>query len=274
MTLATSLLEHGLQVVDLNIESLKHPSWTLRPISEEVVAELMRSIQNAGVLQPILVKKCEEGYSIVSGNHRAEACRRIGMKRIPAVVCNFTDEEAFLACVTENLVRNTYIDPIEEAKGYKMLLEKGWTINAIGKRVGKCDSYVSERLAMLDRLDPSLFSRVTGNNGGLTPSHAELLSRLSDRTRQNELARLVEERRLSVRALENLLNDIPLPTKVQVGFTSGSYNLCIPDDFAKAMKLTVGQSVCMQIRGRNLVIKKNDGAKRIRRQDAFCTMGR
>jgi ParB family chromosome partitioning protein len=255
-------LQNASQIADLEIETLRQPTWMLRPISEEVVSELMRSIQHSGLLQPILVQKCEDVYIIVFGNHRVEACRRLGMKKISAIISDFSDEEAFLARVTENLVRNTYIDPIEEAKGYRMLLKKGWTINAIGKRVGKCDSYVCERLAMVDRLDPTILSRVMRNKNYLTPSHAELLSRLSDKTRQTELARLVEERRLSVRQLENLLNGIPLPTNVRVDFNSGSYHICIPDDFATAMKLAVDQLVHMQIRGRELVIKKTNGATR------------
>jgi len=262
MALATCLPKPLPPVLDLDIESLKQSSWMLRPISEAAVTELMRSIRNTGLLQPILVQKCDEGYRVVFGSHRLEACRRLGVTKIPAVVSCLTDEEAFLARVAENLVRNTYIDPVEEARGYKMLLKNGWTINAIAKRVGKCDSYVCERLAMLDRLDPSLLSRLAKNNSCLTPSHAELISRISDKTRQNALARIVEQRRLSVRSLEGLLNGIPLPTNVRVGFTSGRYHLCIPDDFARIMKLSVGQSVCMHMHGKELVIRKTNVTKR------------
>jgi ParB/RepB/Spo0J family partition protein len=256
MKTITGTLHNAVLIADLEIESLKQPSWTLRPISEEVVSELMRSIQDTGLLQPILVQKYEEGYRVVFGNHRLEACRRLGMKRISAIISDFSDEEAFLAQVTENLLKNTRIDPIEEAKGYKILLKKGWTINAIARRIGKCDSYICERLALLDRLDPVLFSRVARSDCRLTPSHAELLSRVPDKARQNELARLVERKGLSVRALEDLLNGIPPPTKVQVGLTVGGYHLRIPDEFAKAMNLTAGQFVHMQMHGTNLVVKK------------------
>jgi len=248
-------VSHDGNIVDLEIERLKQPSWRLRPISEENVSELMRSIRNIGLLQPIVVRRTHDGYQVVFGNHRIEACRRIGMKKITAIVNYFTDEEAFLARVTENLLRNSYMNPIEEAEGYRMLVNQGWTINAIAEKVGKCDSYICERLALLDNLDSHLRASVQNGNGHLTPSHAELLSRIPDKHHQTEIARLVETRRLSVRALENLLNGVPLPTKVRVEEESGAWCVHIPDDFAKGLGLRAGVQLSMYIRGRKLVLE-------------------
>jgi ParB family chromosome partitioning protein len=249
-------------VAELEIEHLRPPSWRLRPLGEQNISELMRSIQNIGILQPIVVRGKHNGYQVVFGSHRVEACRRLGMKKIAAIVKHYTDEEAFLARVTENLLRNADIDPIEEAEGYRMLLGKGWTVNAIARKVGKCDSYISERLAMLDNLDFRLRAQISTGNGQLTPSHAELLSRIRDKHRQTQIAKLIETKKLSVRVLEDLLNGVPLPTKVQVEERSGDYWVHIPDDFTKALGLKEGQDLCMYIRGRKLVLETPKARKK------------
>lgn len=250
-------------IVELEIQQLRPPSWRLRPLGEQNISELMRSIQNMGILQPVVVRGTHDGYQVVFGSHRIEACRRLGMKKIAAIVKHFSDEEAFLARVTENLLRNADINPIEEAEGYRMLVGKGWAISAIAKKVGKCDSYISERLAMLHRLDFRLRAQVSSGRGLLTPSHAELLSRIRDKHRQTQIAKLIETRRLSVRVLEDLLNGVPLPMKVQVEERSGDCWVHIPNDFTKALGLKSGQNLHMYIRGRKLVLetsttRKND----------------
>jgi ParB family chromosome partitioning protein len=242
-------------ILELEIEHLRPPSWRLRPLGEQNISELMRSIQNIGLLQPVVVRGTHDGYQVVFGSHRIEACRRLGMKKITAIVKHFTDEEAFLARVTENLLRNADINPIEEAEGYRMLLGKGWTISAIARKVGKCDSYISERLTMLDNLDFRLRAQVSSGSRLLTPSHAELLSRIRDKNRQTQIAGLIETKRLSVRVLEDLLNGVPLPVKVQVEERSGDCWVRIPNDFTKALELKSGENLYMYIRGRKLVLE-------------------
>jgi ParB family chromosome partitioning protein len=241
--------------MEVELGDLVEPSWLLRPVNDEIVAELARSIANEGLLQPIVVRKQSAGYEVVFGNHRVEACRMLGMDRIPAVVRRFTDDDAFVARVSENLVRNAYVDPIEEAKGYRMLVNHGWTINAIGRKVGKCDSYVSERLALIGRLSDQVRSKLADGNARITPSHAELLSRIRDPVRQNEVAELVERKRLSVRALESMLDGSPLPRRVTIRRVAEGFGVGIPEDFSEALNLAEGQSVHMYVRGRKLILE-------------------
>jgi ParB family chromosome partitioning protein len=240
---------------------LNTPKWCLRPINDEVVAELERSIQNAGLLQPIVVRRDDRGYEVVFGNHRLEACRRLGINEIRAIVKPLNDEEAFLARVSENLIRNTYIDPIEEAKGYKMLVSNGWTINAIARRVGKCDSYISERLSVLDNLSERVRSHVS--HGLLTPSHAELLSRIRDPEIQNYFAELVRRRRLSVRSLENILKRAPPPTRIKTELISDEYVVKIPKQFAEAMGLKVFDELLIYLQGQKLILQDTQTAPRM-----------
>jgi ParB family chromosome partitioning protein len=241
------------QLLEIELEQLITPSWLLRPINQELVNELERTIKTAGLLQPIVVRMRGNGYEIVFGNHRVEACRRLGLKQVRAIVRDFSDEEAFLARVSENLLRNSYVDPLEEAKGYRMLLDRGWTINAIGQRVGKCDSYVCERLAMLKRLSEDLHSQVS--NGKLTASHAEVLSRIKDKERQKVVAELVRKNRLSVRSLENMLKDAPPPSKIRIESTCNQPCVRIPSEFANAIGLYTGREVFLYTRGNKLIIE-------------------
>lgn len=247
--------------VDLAIESLSPPTWILRPIDDNIVNELARSIGNLGLLQPIMVRRAGVRYEVVFGNHRLEACRRLGLRHIQAIVSNLSKDESFIARVSENLIRNMRVDPIEEAEGYKMLLGKGWTINAIARKVGKCDSYICERLAILDHLDDSLRLKIS-KGGYLSPSHGELLSRIPDLARQREVAGLVERRRLSVRSLEDMLNAAPPPAKVLLEDMSGSCCLRIPDEFAESVGLRRGQYVYVYERGKKLILENTDSRSR------------
>ena len=247
--------------VDLEIQNLSPPSWILRPIDDGIVGELARSIENIGLLQPIMVRRAGERHEVVFGNHRLEACRRLGFRRVQAIVTNLSKDESFIARVSENLLRNTRIDPIQEAEGYKMLLGKGWTINAIAKKVGKSDSYICERLAILDRLDDSLRLKIS-KGGHLTPSHGELLSRIPDPARQREVAGLIERKRLSVRSVEDMLNAAPPPAKVLVEDISGNCYLRIPEEFVESLSLRRGQHVYLYERGKKLILENADKRSR------------
>lgn len=166
--LAMMATEQGItqnheMALELEVSVIRPPKWQLRPLNKEVVEELERSIQNTGLLQPIVVRRSAGQYELVFGSHRLAACKALGLRRVRAIIADFTDDESFLARVTENLVRNDYVDPLEEARGYKILVQKGWTVNAIGHRVGKCDSYVSERIGLLEKLSTDVrisFERV------------------------------------------------------------------------------------------------------------------
>jgi ParB family chromosome partitioning protein len=246
--------QHIDSTVNLEITTLKLPSRMLRPIKQELVAELQRSIGNAGLFQPIVVRKIKDGYEVVFGNHRLEACKRLGMKRIDAIVADFNEDEAFLARVSENLLRNNYINPIEEAEGYRMLVNKGWTIDAIGQKVGKSDSYICERLGILKHLSHEVRSEIL--KGSLTPSHAEIISRIHDAPLQRKIASLVARKRLSVHTLERMVMSGPLPTEVQLTQVTGECVVRIPKEFVKAAGLDTGQRLLIYAKRGRLILEK------------------
>ncbi len=239
-------------IVSLNLSEIVESSWLLRPIREENIVELMRSIQNSGLLQPIVVRHVGKSYEVVFGSHRLEACKRLGMRSVNVLVKDMSEEEAFLARVSENLVRNSYVNPLEEAKGYKMLVARGWTLNAIGQKVGKSDSYICDRLSLLDRLSQKLLVKLASRE--LTPSHAEVLSRIRDQSKQEEVAAWVKRRRLSVRSLEAILKHAPPPTRVKLEDYQNECYVRIPRGFLTAMGLQSGQTLMIYARGNKLIL--------------------
>jgi ParB family chromosome partitioning protein len=197
-------------ISEIYIDDILPTIFKLRSTDEKIVGELMNSIRSNGLLQPITVKPVDEKqFRLVFGSHRLEAVRRLGWKKIPAIVRCVSDEESFLISATENLQRNVYVNPVAEARGYKNLISKGWTIGEIARRIGKSDSYVCNRIRVIDRLHPDLRRQVEfpRGNSPLTLSHAEHLSTIRDPVQQLELARLVRERNLSLHQLERLTRE-------------------------------------------------------------------
>jgi ParB/RepB/Spo0J family partition protein len=266
LTQLESLAYCKADIVEVPLQDLQEPSWVLRPLDEKTVSELARSIENIGLLQPIVVRPYQGGYEVVFGYHRLEAFRRLSKSVVPALVRSFSDEETFLARVSENILRNANVNPVEEAEGYRLLLRRGWTINDIGRRIGKCDSYVCERLAMLERLDRKVLSGIA--KGNISPSHAELLSRVRDLGKQRELSELIKRKHVSVRTLEDLVNGVPLPKNIQVVALSGECCVRIPREFAKTMKLVPGEYLRMRMRGERLILERTDRCKRAQRKES------
>ena len=177
--------------------------------------------------------------------------------KIAALVGNFADDEAFLAQVTENVERNAVINPIVEASGYKRLLQNRWSVNSIARKIGKSDSYVCQRLSMLEHIDQGILAKFSnGDKRLLTASHLELIASIPDKLKQREIVRIVEKRRLSVRSLENFLNGIPFPTEVSVEDTEGGCSVRIPNGFAAALNIRPHQHLRLCIREKKTRVGK------------------
>src|SRR3972149_7197149 len=112
--------------------------------------ELMASISKVGLLQPIVVRPVEEGYEVVAGNRRFEACRRLGWIKIPCHIVELDDKEAFEVSLVENVQRNM-LNPVEEAEAFRRYVEDyGWGgVSELARQIGKSQVYVSKRLRLL-----------------------------------------------------------------------------------------------------------------------------
>ncbi len=172
---------------------------------ENALLELSNSIKVHGVLQPILLKKLDDRYEIIAGERRFRASKIAGLKKIPAIVKEFSEETAFEISLIENIQRED-LNPIEEAESYKKLSEKyGYTQEDIAKNVGKSRSAVTNTLRLLN-LDKRVIDFV--KDGKLSNGHGRALLSVSDNDLQFEIAEKVIEEGLNVRQLEKLVQSL------------------------------------------------------------------
>ena len=170
---------------------------------DEDFEELVKSIKERGILQPIIVrKKGEELYECVAGERRLRAAKKAGLKEIPAIIKNFTDEEVILIALIENLQRKN-LNPLEEALGYKNLMEKfGYTQEEIAEKVGKDRATVANLLRLLKL--PSIIQEDLLEER-LTVGHAKALLSLDEEEKQIYIRNLILKKGLSVRETEKLV---------------------------------------------------------------------
>lgn len=168
---------------------------------EDELANLTSSIQEHGVLQPILVRKMGSTYEIIAGERRFQAAKRAKLKKIPACIKEATDEDVFKFALIENIQRSD-LNPIEEARGYQKLLEElHVTQDALGKIVSKSRSTITNSLRLLD-LSPDVQEFMI--KGLITAGHARAILSIQDKDAQVKLANKVIAEHLSVRETENL----------------------------------------------------------------------
>lgn len=166
---------------------------------EESIGELAASIAEQGVLQPLIVARRDGGYELVSGERRWRAARQAGLSTVPVIVREVDERQMLEIALVENLQRED-LDPIDEAAGYRQLLDEFELTQAdLARRVGKSRPAIANALRLLDLPGPVL-EMVKGGN--LSAGHARTLLGLDDRRGLARLAREAAERGWSVRQLE------------------------------------------------------------------------
>jgi ParB family chromosome partitioning protein len=193
-----------LEIEKLPLEFISEPAVKLRPVSQAVVEDLAKSINSSGLLQPVMVKPENGKYQLVFGLHRVLACRSLGWTEIPAVIKEMSSEEVLLLRIVENIQRNSSMNILEEGKAYKSLMQRGWSVSQVSKAIGKSDSYVLDRIRVVDKLRPDIANEA-GTNSNLTTSHAVRIAYLADPNQQLELSNLVKSEKISVRELERII---------------------------------------------------------------------
>ncbi len=183
---------------------------------EEGLEELAASIREMGVLSPLLVRQRKEdgsGYQLIAGERRFRAAQRAGLKKVPVLLRELTDQEALEIALVENLQRRD-LNIIEEAEGYQRLADDfGLTQEAIAKRVGKGRATVANAMRLLS-LDPKVRTMVSENR--LSAGHAKVLLGLEIQEEQALLAAQCDRERWSVRELERQVKirlQTPKPSK-------------------------------------------------------------
>ncbi len=193
------------EIVEIPInELMSNPYQPRKVFDEEALKELSESIKEHGVFQPIIVKKSVKGYNIIAGERRTKASELAGLKTVPAIVRDFSDEEMMQVALLENLQRED-LSAIEEAKAYKSIIESlRLTQDELAKRLGKSRSHITNMLGLL-RLPLSVQDMVL--YGKISMGHARVLSKLENSEQIEDLANKVVSENLSVRDLEVLTNE-------------------------------------------------------------------
>ena len=178
---------------------------------KEKIAELALSIQEHGLVQPLIVVKDGGFYKIVAGERRWRACKSIGLKSVPVIIKEYDEKQVAEIALIENLQRED-LNPIEEANGYKQLMEDfGLTQEEVSNRVQKSRSSVANSLRLL-ALPKKIITLVEENK--LSMGHARAILGASTDAKMIEIANLVVEKGLSVRQVEALVKEkAPVPKK-------------------------------------------------------------
>ena len=172
--------------------------------SEESIAALADSIQQYGILQPILVRPNGGSYQIVAGERRWRAARMLGLDEVPVIIKELSDLETMQIALIENLQREN-LNPIEEAEGYKELMDRfGMTQESVSKTVGRPRSSVANALRIL-QLDEEIQSYI--ESGELTSGHAKALLSISNKELRKKPAERAARGFLTVRAIEKIASE-------------------------------------------------------------------
>jgi ParB family chromosome partitioning protein len=191
--------------VDVDVEDLKpNPLQPRQDFDQEAIAELSRSIKEAGILQPLVVVPEGNHYKIVIGERRWRAAQKAGLTKVPAVIRQLTEQEQIEASLVENLQRKD-LNPIEVALAYqKLIQELNYTQDAVAEKVGKDRTSVTNFIRLL-KLPPEIQKMVA--EGKITMGHARALITLEKPDQQIFLSRLIVEKNLTVREVEKMMSE-------------------------------------------------------------------
>ena len=179
----------------------KNPYQPRKEFSEEKIQELAQSIKENGLIQPIIVRKSPVlVYEILAGERRYRASIAAGLSEVPVIVKQLSDQDMMLHSIIENLQREN-LNPIEEAKAYQSLIDKGFTHTEIAEKMGKSRPYITNLVRLLG-LPKHILIEV--ESGKLSQAHARLLIQLSS-DRQDTLLHRIQTENLSVRQVEQIL---------------------------------------------------------------------
>lgn len=191
---------------DLNLSELRPPLNQLRELDN--MNDLMRSILEKGLLQPIIVRMINDKnyYEIVAGYRRYFACKKLGLKKIPCQIVDITDMEAFEISLVENVQRKT-LNPIDEAKAFKKYVyENGWgSASQLATKLGKSVAYITKRIMLLDL--PSEVTKAINENL-LRPSIAEELFSIKQEDEKSKLAKLIIEKNMTINNVRIMVKEM------------------------------------------------------------------
>lgn len=191
-----------------------NPNQPRKVFSAESISDLAETIKLHGLIQPIIVKKIENGYELVAGERRLRACKEAGYVKIQAIIKNYSIRDSMEVSLLENIQRED-LNPIEEAQAYQSLSEKmGLKVTEIASRVGKNRSTIANLIRLL-QLPETVREMVATKK--LTEGQARPLLSIGDRRKLEDVAKKIYQEGLTVREVEDLVAKITEGKKGEKG---------------------------------------------------------
>lgn len=179
-----------------------NPHQPRREMNQAALAELASSLKTTGLIQPVIVRKVDQGYQLIAGERRLRAAKIAGLSTIPAIVRQVDAFSQAQMALVENIQRED-LNPIDRAEAYRALIgQLGLTHQELANRLGEDRSSVTNYVRLLELAEPV---RELVRSGKLSQGHAKLLAGVQDPIEQQRLAELCQAQDLSVRNLERLL---------------------------------------------------------------------
>jgi ParB family chromosome partitioning protein len=215
-------------------------------VDDDRIEDLSRSIRSNGIIQPIVVRKVEQGYEIIAGERRWRAAQRAGLLKVPVVVRDIPEDKLLAVALIENIQRED-LNPIEEAMAYRRLSDQfHLTQEQIADAVGKDRSSIANYVRLL-RLPQEVRANLASN--ALSMGHARALLALNDEHAQLRLARDVVARSLSVRETEALVKKAAAPAEAKPAKTVDVHTRAAEEK----LRLTLGT--------RTRIVRKGKGGR-------------
>lgn len=209
-----------------------------KEFDEDALLELADSIKQFGVLQPLLVQKKDGYYEIIAGERRWRAAKLAGIKEIPVLIKEYTDQEIVEISLIENIQREN-LNPIEEAMAFKRLLEEfNLKQDEVAERVSKSRTAVTNSMRLL-KLSNKVQQMVIDDM--ISTGHARALLAIDDEEQQFIIASKIFDEKLSVRETEKLVKALKTPKKEQK--TEKIERTFVYDDIVEKMKNVIGTKV-------------------------------
>ena len=219
---------------------------------EDALDELAESIKQFGLLQPILVQDKSTYYEIIAGERRWRAAKKAGLKEIPVIIKNLTEQEIVEISLIENIQRED-LNPIEEAQAYKRLLtEFNLKQDEVAERVSKSRTAVTNSMRLLklcDDVQKMVIDKM------ISTGHARALISIEDEKQQYEIAKKIYEEKLNVRDVEKLVKNLNKPVKIK--------KTIITDESLEAVYQDIEENLKQKLSTKVSITSKGNGAGKI-----------
>lgn len=236
-------LKSGEQMMKINMVE-PNRDQPRKNFDEDALLELADSIKQFGILQPLLVRKRKDYYEIIAGERRWRAAKMAGIKEVPVIIKEYSEQEIIEIGLIENIQREN-LNPIEEAMAFKRLLEEfNLKQDEVAERVSKSRTAVTNSMRLL-RLDGRVQQMIIDDM--ITTGHARTLLAIDDKEQQYTLANKIFDEKLSVRETEKLIKDIKNPKKPKE--KKVIENAFIYKDIENKMKEIIGTKVSVASKG-------------------------